>query len=128
MFAHISIGIKDADRSKRFYDAALRPLGYRCVRAARSTAGYGYGTDIISFWIVSAERPVPPDEQSGFHICFAAPTAAAVDDFHAAALAAGGRDNGAPGLRPVYGPDYYAAFVIDPDGYRIEAYYGPGES
>ena len=128
MLAHISIGVKDVDRSKRFYDAALRPLGYKCVRAARATAGYGYGVDTISFWIVSAERPVPPDEKSGFHICFVAPTAAAVDDFHAAALQAGGRDNGAPGLRPVYGPDYYAAFVIDPDGYRIEAYCGPGES
>jgi catechol 2,3-dioxygenase-like lactoylglutathione lyase family enzyme len=128
MLAHISIGVKDVDRSKRFYDAALRPLGYKCVRAARSMTGYGYGADIIFFWISSAERPVPADEKSGLHICFAAPTAAAVDDFHAAALQAGGRDNGTPGLRPVYGPDYYAAFVIDPDGYRIEAYCGPGES
>ena len=128
MFAHISIGVKDVDRSKRFYDAALRPLGYRCVRAARAMTGYGYGTDVISFWITAAERPVPPDEKSGLHICFAAPTAAAVDAFHAAALQAGGRDNGGPGPREVYGPDYYAAFVIDPDGYRIEAYHGPGES
>jgi catechol 2,3-dioxygenase-like lactoylglutathione lyase family enzyme len=128
VLAHVSIGVKDVDRSKRFYDAALRPLGYRCIRAARSTTGYGYGADAISFWILSAERPVPPDEKSGLHICFAAPTRAAVEDFHAAALQAGGRDNGVPGLRPAYGPDYYAAFVIDPDGYRIEAYYGPGET
>jgi catechol 2,3-dioxygenase-like lactoylglutathione lyase family enzyme len=127
VLAHISIGVKDVERSKRFYDATLRPLGYRCVRAARSTIGYGYGADTISFWIVSAERPVPADEKSGLHICFAAPTPAAVDAFHAAALQAGGRDNGGPGLRPAYGPDYYAAFVIDPDGYRVEAYYGPGE-
>ena len=70
---------------------------------------------------------MPADEKSGLHICFAASTPAAVDAFHAAALQADGRDNGAPGLRPAYGPDYYAAFVIDPDGYRIEAYYGPGE-
>jgi len=89
--------------------------------------GYGYGTDSISFWVMSAERPVAADEKSGLHICFEASTPAAVDAFHAAALQAGGRDNGAPGLRPAYGPDYYAAFVIDPDGYRIEAYYGPGE-
>jgi len=127
MFAHISIGVRDLDRSRAFYDAALAPLGYRCIRAARSLVGYGYGADSISFWVVSAERPVPPDEKSGLHFCFAAPDTAAVDAFHAAALRAGGRDNGAPGLRPVYDPDYYAAFVIDPDGYRIEAYCGPGE-
>src|ERR1700740_544857 len=70
---------------------------------------------------------VPADEKSGLHFCFTAPDAAAVDAFHAAALRSGGRDNGAPGLRSIYGPDYYAAFIIDPDGYRIEAYYGPGE-
>ena len=87
--------------------------------------GYGYGREIIAFWVVSTERPVPADEKSGLHFCFTAPNA--VDAFHAAALRAGGRDNGAPGLRPIYGPDYYAAFIIDPDGYRIEAYYGPGE-
>jgi catechol 2,3-dioxygenase-like lactoylglutathione lyase family enzyme len=126
MIAHISIGVRDVDRSRAFYDAALAPLGYRCIRAG-SMAGYGYGTDTISFWVVSAERPVAADEKSGLHICFAAPDNAAVDAFHAAALRAGGHDNGAPGLRPMYGHDYYAAFIIDPDGYRIEAYYGPGE-
>jgi hypothetical protein len=84
--------------------------------------------DTIAFWVVQAERPVPADEKSGLHFCFAAPDAAAVGAFHTAALRAGGRDNGAPGLRPIYGPDYYAAFIIDPDGYRIEAYYGPGET
>jgi len=73
------------------------------------------------------QAPGSTDEKSGLHFCFAAPDAAAVDAFHAAALRSGGRDNGAPGLRPVYGADYYAAFIIDPDGYRIEAYYGPGE-
>ena len=127
MIAHVSIGVRDVDRSRAFYDAVLASLGYKCIRAAGSLVGYGYGTDSISFWVVSAERPVQPDEKSGLHFCFAAPNAAAVDAFHAAALRAGGRDNGAPGLRPVYDPDYYAAFVIDPDGYRIEAYYGPGE-
>ena len=127
MFAHVSIGVQDVDRSRAFYDAALAPLGCKRIRAARSTAGYGYGTDTISFWVVSAERPVSADEKSGLHFCFAAPDPAAVDSFHAAALRAGGHDNGAPGLRPVYGHDYYAAFIIDPDGYRIEAYYGPGE-
>ena len=127
MIAHISIGVRNIETSKSFYDAALEPLGYKCLRAARSLVGYGYGRDSISFWVFQAERPVPADEKSGLHFCFAAPDAAAVDAFHAAALRAGGRDNGAPGLRPIYGPDHYAAFIIDPDGYRIEAYYGPGE-
>jgi catechol 2,3-dioxygenase-like lactoylglutathione lyase family enzyme len=68
------------------------------------------------------DRPVAADEKSGLHFCFSAPTRRSVDEFHAAALAAGGRDNGRPGPRPDYGPDYYAAFVIDPDGYRLEAY------
>jgi hypothetical protein len=111
-------------RSKTFYDGALGPLGYKCIRAARTLAGYGYGPDSISFWVVAAERPVPADEKSGLHFCFAAPDAAAVDAFHAAQA---GVDNGAPGLRPMYDADYYAAFIIDSDGYRIEAYYGPGE-
>jgi catechol 2,3-dioxygenase-like lactoylglutathione lyase family enzyme len=128
VIAHISIGVKDIDRSKRFYDTVLEPLGYKCIRAARALVGYGYGADSISFWVVSAERPVPADEKSGLHFCFTAPDAAAVDAFHALALRSGGQDNGAPGLRPIYGADYYAAFIIDPDGYRIEAYYGPGET
>ena len=128
MIAHLSIGVGDLDHSKRFYDAALAPLGYRCLRPARTFSGYGYGAGALVFWIAAAERPVPADEKSGLHICFTAPSAAAVDAFHAAALGAGGRDNGAPGPRPIYDPDYYAAFVLDPDGYRIEAYFGPGET
>ena len=128
MIAHISIGVRDIDRSKRFYDAALEPLGYKCLRAARSLVGYGYGRDSIALWVVQANHPVPADEKSGLHFCFTAANATAVDAFHAAALRSGGPDNGAPGLRPIHGPDYYAAFVIDPDGYRIEAYYGLGET
>ena len=128
MIAHISIGVRDLVTSKRFYDAVLEPLGYKCLRAAKTLLGYGYGRDSISFWIFQAERPVPADEKSGLHFCFAAPDTAAVDAFHSAAMPSGGHDNGAPGLRPIYGPDYYAAFIIDPDGYRIEAYYGPAET
>ena len=127
MIAHVSIGVRDIDRSKPFYDAALEPLGYKCLRQARTLFGYGYGRESIALWVVSAERPVPADEKSGLHFCFVAPSRAAVDGFHAAALRAGGRDNGAPGLRTQYDPDYYAAFVVDPDGYRIEAYCGPAE-
>jgi len=106
----------------------LEPLGYKCLRAARTLLGYGYGRDSIALWVVQAEHPVPADEKSGLHFCFAAANVAAVDAFHAAALRSGGRDNGEPGLRPEYSPDYYAAFISDPDGYRIEAYYGPGET
>lgn len=75
----------------------------------------------------AAARPVPPDPASGLHVCFRAPSRAAVDAFYRAALAAGGRDNGAPGERE-YEPGYYAAFVIDPDGYRLEAYCGGGQT
>jgi catechol 2,3-dioxygenase-like lactoylglutathione lyase family enzyme len=128
MIAHVSIGVRNIDRSKRFYDAALEPLGYKCLRAARTLLGYGYGGDSIALWVVQAERPVPADEKSGLHFCFTAVNAAAVDAFHAAALRSGGQDNGAPDLRPIYGPDYYAAFIIDPDGYRIEAHFGPAET
>lgn len=128
MIAHISIGVRDVERSKRFYDAVLEPLGYKCIRAARRLTGYGYGRDSIAFWVVLADHPVPADDKSGLHFCFSGLNAEAVDAFHAAALRAGGHDNGAPELRPEYGPDYYAAFIIDPDGYRIEAYYGPGET
>src|SRR6267378_8300662 len=128
MIAHISIGVRDIERSKRFYDAALEALGYKCLRAARTLLGYGYGRDSIGLWVVQAERPVPADEKSGLYFCFMAANAAAVDAFHAAALRSGGQDNGAPGLRPIDGSDYYAAFIIDPDGYRIEAYYGPAET
>ena len=81
----------------------------------------------VALWIGAAERPVPADDKSGLHVCFDAPNRKSVDAFHAAALRAGGRDNGKPGLRADYGADYYAAFVVDPDGYRLEAYCGQQE-
>jgi catechol 2,3-dioxygenase-like lactoylglutathione lyase family enzyme len=114
--------VRDVARAKRFYDAALVPLGYTCLSAGESSLGYG--KDAAALWVIAAERPVPADAQSGLHVCFAAPTRKSVDAFHAAALAAGGKDNGKPGLRADYGESYYAAFVIDPDGYRLEAYCG----
>ena len=126
MFDHVSIGVRDIARAKRFYDAALAPLGYKCLSAGE--ASLGYGADAAAFWINAAERPVPPDEKSSLHVCFAAPTRRSVDAFHAAALAAGGKDNGKPGLRRDYGDSYYAAFVVDPDGYRVEAYCGRVEA
>ena len=122
MFDHVSIGVRDIDRTRRFYDAALPPLGYK--RLSDGASSLGYGSDAVAFWISAAEHPVPADVASGLHFCFAAPSRAGVDAFHKAALAAGGKDNGKPGLRESYGPNYYAAFVIDPDGYRLEAYCG----
>jgi catechol 2,3-dioxygenase-like lactoylglutathione lyase family enzyme len=122
MLNHVSIGVRDLDRTKRFYDAALEPLGYRCLDAGDTSLGYG--SDISVFLIDKAERPVEADTGSHLHFCFDAPSRDSVDAFHAAALKAGGGDNGGPGLRTSYGPNYYAAFVVDPDGYRIEAYCG----
>ena len=119
MFDHISIGVKDLKTSAVFYDAVLRPLGF--TRLYDGTAGLGYGAKHPRFWVEQVARPVPADPESGLHLCFTAPDRASVHAFHAAALAQGGRDNGAPGLRPQYTPTYYAGFILDPDGYRIEA-------
>jgi catechol 2,3-dioxygenase-like lactoylglutathione lyase family enzyme len=119
---HVSIGVRDLAAARRFYDAALEPLGYACRSAGGDSAGYGAGA--TDFWLGVTGHPVPADPRSGLHICFRAGTRAAVDAFHRAALAAGGTDNGAPGLRPEYSGTYYAGFVSDPDGYRIEAYCG----
>jgi len=120
MLDHVSIGVRDLATTKRFYDAAFAPLGYRCL--SEGADSLGYGNDGVAFWISVVARPVPADAGSGLHFCFTAPSRQSVDDFHAAALAAGGRDNGRPGVRADYGPDYYAAFAVDPDGYRLEAY------
>jgi catechol 2,3-dioxygenase-like lactoylglutathione lyase family enzyme len=120
MIDHISIGVSDIGRTRRFYDAALAPLGYRCLSAG--DASLGYGSDGVVLWIGTTDHPVPADDRSGLHICFTAADRAGVDAFHAAALKTGGRDNGKPGLRKDYGENYYAAFAVDPDGYRLEAY------
>lgn len=122
MFDHVSIGVHDTVASKRFYDAALKPLGYTCL--SQSPGSLGYGAKTVALWVNEAASPVPADEKSGLHFCVTAPTRASVDAFHAGALRAGGCDNGAPGLRADYGENYYAAFVVDPDGFRLEAYCG----
>jgi catechol 2,3-dioxygenase-like lactoylglutathione lyase family enzyme len=101
MIGHVSIGVRDVATTKRFYDAAFKPLGYQCLSEGKDSLGYGRGT--VAFWISTAAHPVPPDMQSGLHFCFTAPTPKSVDAFHAAALASGGRDNGMPGLRADYG-------------------------
>ena len=121
MIDHISIGVRNVAASKSFYDAALQALGYE--RLSESPESLGYGAKAPALWISATDRPVAPDSRSGLHFCFSAPSRKSVDAFHAAGLAAGGRDNGPPGLRPDYGTGYYAAYLVDPDGYRVEAYF-----
>lgn len=113
MIDHISIRVSDYDDSKRFYEAALAPLGYRLLMEGVYGAGFGRSRK-PDFWIKQGEP-------SRIHIAFASDERATVDAFHRAARSAGGRDNGPPGLRPEYHPGYYGAFVLDPDGYNIEA-------
>jgi catechol 2,3-dioxygenase-like lactoylglutathione lyase family enzyme len=120
MIDHVSIGVRSVAASKRFYDRLLKPLGYKVLSESPGSLGYGDGA--VQLWMSETDRPVATDEKSGLHFCFSAPTRKSVDEFHAAALAGGGKDNGRPGLRADYGSDYYAAFVVDPDGYRLEAY------
>jgi catechol 2,3-dioxygenase-like lactoylglutathione lyase family enzyme len=120
MIDHLSIGVKDLGAARKFYDAALAPLGYRCL--SEDATSLGYGSTEPRLWVLQAERPVPANAKSGLHICFVAKKSADIDRFHAAALKAGGHDNGKPGPRKDYGPHYYAAFVTDPDGYRLEAH------
>ena len=130
MLHHLSIGVADLCDSAAFYDAALGALGYARVwsdfagGANDQAVGYGRegGGDKFAIKQRTGAPVVPP---AGFHIAFAASDHAAVHRFHAAALAHGGTDNGAPGLRPHYGPNYYAAFVVDPDGYHVEAVLNP---
>lgn len=119
MLHHISLGVSDLGRAGAFYDAALGALGYRRVFEDDDAIGYGVtdGEDKLCLKLRPAATPPGP----GFHLAFSAGSRAAVDLFHAAALAAGGTDNGAPGLRPDYGDAYYAAFLVDPDGHRVEA-------
>jgi catechol 2,3-dioxygenase-like lactoylglutathione lyase family enzyme len=121
MIEHVSMGVPDLARSGRFYDAILEPLGYVRLFTNQRSIGYGApGAKDESLAILAAgERASPPGE--GWHVAFKAPTRSAVDTFHASALQHGATDEGAPGLRPHYGPGYYAAFVRDPDGHRLEA-------
>ena len=120
MIHHLSFAVTDIHRSATFYDAVLAPLGYGRVWEDVTFVGYGTrpGEDIFALKLRPENPGVPGD---GFHVAFAAPSCEAVQLFYKAALANGGTDNGGAGLHPEYGPEYFAAFVIDPDGYRIEA-------
>ncbi len=119
MIHHVSLGVRDLDVAGAFYDAALGALGLRRVFEDDSAIGYGIIDDNDVLCLKLRPAAAPPGE--GSHLAFSAPSRAAVDAFHAAALSSGGSDNGAPGLRPDYGCNYYAAFLVDPDGHRIEA-------
>ena len=120
MLHHLSFGVADLARSAAFYDATLATLGYVRVWTDKTAVGYGIpgGGDKLAIKLRSGRVAAPA---SGFHVAFAAPSRKSVEQFHQAALEHGGSDNGAPGLRPSYGQHYYAAFVVDPDGYPIEA-------
>jgi catechol 2,3-dioxygenase-like lactoylglutathione lyase family enzyme len=130
MIDHVSLPVADYARSRAFYDRCLGALGYkRVIESAEEPdyiwCGYAEAEGAEPPFCVGASsgpggRP-PTATPEGQHIAFTAPDRAAVDSFHKEALLAGGRDNGAPGLRPQYHPNYYAAFVLDPDGHRIEA-------
>ena len=120
MIDHVGIEVSDFERSKTFYEKALAPLGIRLLMEFEGSAGFGKDTEHGPkpfFWIGARDRP----SVTGAHVALGVRAPELVDAFHSAALAAGGTDNGAPGLRPIYHPGYYGAFVLDPDGNNIEA-------
>jgi catechol 2,3-dioxygenase-like lactoylglutathione lyase family enzyme len=119
MLHHVSFAVANLEASGAFYDAALGALGYRRVFEDDTAIGYGVEDGKDKFCLKLRSPAIAPG--SGFHLAFSAPSRPAVDLFHSSALASGGRDNGQPGLRPHYGPNYYAAFLVDPDGHHIEA-------
>lgn len=115
MYDHVSLKVKDGARSRKFFQRALAPLGYKVIDESEEGAGFE-AEDKSALWIARGQPHEP-----ALHVAFAAADRAGVDSFHKAALDAGGRDNGRPGIRENYGPNYYAAFVLDPDGNNIEA-------
>ena len=125
MLDHFTLRVRDIAATRAFYTAALAPLGYvnafDAVHDGAAIVGFGFtqenGSMRIDSWFIDHREPV----SGPTHLCWVAATRAQVDAFHAAALAAGGQDNGPPGLRAHYGPSYYGGFVIDPDGNNVEA-------
>jgi catechol 2,3-dioxygenase-like lactoylglutathione lyase family enzyme len=120
MLHHVSVGVMNVERAARFYDNALGALGYRRVMEFMPY-GIGYGDDTPVFWVQLPHNQSPATVGNGVHIGFVAATKEMIVAFHRAALDAGGVDEGAPGPRPDYGPDYYGAFVRDLDGNKLEA-------
>jgi catechol 2,3-dioxygenase-like lactoylglutathione lyase family enzyme len=120
MIDHVSIAVRDLGKAQSFYTAVLAPLGFAKLREWPDVA-VGFGKKHPEFWLNKRRAMEEVAEDSGVHICLRAPDTAAVHAFHAAALKAGGTSDGAPGLRPEYYATYYAVFIRDPDGNRIEA-------
>jgi catechol 2,3-dioxygenase-like lactoylglutathione lyase family enzyme len=117
MIDHTGLVVTDLQKSRRFYEQALAPLGYAMLFEVPGGVGIGFGEPPKpDFWVGKGAPNTPR-----LHVAFRASTRAVVDAFYRAALAAGGSDNGAPGVRPHYHPNYYGAFVLDPDGHNIEA-------
>ncbi len=125
MIDHISVGVSDLERSARFYELVLAPLGLTRLVTRPATIGFGKGYP--EFWINLRPGMASVGQGSGTHIALRAKSAGEVDAFHAAALEAGGSSDGAPGLRPHDRVRYYAAFILDPDGNRVEAVTFPQE-
>jgi catechol 2,3-dioxygenase-like lactoylglutathione lyase family enzyme len=119
MIDHVSVAVSDLAAAARFYETILAPLGYAKLEDRPTTVGFG--KRYAEFWINLRSSTFPLASSSGAHVALRAASTAAVDGFHAAALAAGGTCDGPPGLRPQHGESYYAAFIRDPDGNRIEA-------
>jgi catechol 2,3-dioxygenase-like lactoylglutathione lyase family enzyme len=115
MIDHVTANVTDFERAKGFYEQALRPLGYSVQMEFPSAAGFGTGGSIPDFWIGSSP------ERGATHVAFSANDRATVDSFYETALAAGGKDNGSPGVRAHYHESYYAAYVHDADGNNVEA-------
>lgn len=120
MLHHVSVGSRDVPRAVAFYDQVLKALGYKRVMEFLPHA-VGYGDQHPEFWVQTPADGKSASVGNGVHISFAAPSREAVNKFHAAAIKAGGKNEGAPGPRPDYGPDYYGAFCRDLDGNKIEA-------
>ncbi|OKO72201.1 VOC family protein [Bradyrhizobium sp. NAS96.2] len=125
MIDHVSVGVRDLERAARFYEPTLAALGLS--RLVTRPATIGFGKAYPEFWINLRATMAHVTHESGSHICLRAKTTTEVDAFHAAALASGGLSDGPPGLRPHDRMRYYAAFVLDPDGNRIEAVTFPSE-
>jgi catechol 2,3-dioxygenase-like lactoylglutathione lyase family enzyme len=116
MYDHIGLKVQKLDASVRFYEAALKPLGY--VLCSRDDSGAGFGPKgEPALWLYASKEA----KGAGSHVAFRAPDHAAIEKFHAAGLKAGGRDNGGAGPRADYSPTYFAAFLLDPDGNNVEA-------
>ena len=125
MIDHVSVPVRDLVAATRFYEALLSALGIAKLESRPATVGFG--KKYPEFWINLRSDMTPALPTSGAHVCFRARSTELVDAFHAAALAAGGMSDGAPALRPQHGEGYYAAFIRDPDGNRIEAVTFVGE-